>query len=70
MTEELLKLAHAVCKHKGWTESYLARSFGHGTIMENIRRNTVQFSTAERFKAWLEQQLKEPVKGSNPKEVA
>jgi hypothetical protein len=61
MNDDLIKLAETVCKRKGWKESYLARAYGHGTIMQVLRKGKrgVWPDTAADFKAWLEQQLRE-----------
>lgn len=56
MDKEILKLAESVCIEKGWSESYLSRKFGHGTLM-TIARDEKRRSwpeTEQRFKAWLE----------------
>lgn len=61
MRQDLIKLAERVCAKRGWSESYVARAFGHGSIMKVLRdgRRGVWPETGERFKAWLESKLKE-----------
>ena len=56
-----VKLAEEVCVKRGWKESYLARAYGHGTIMKVLRdgRRGVWPDTAESFKAWLQVKLDE-----------
>ena len=61
MRQEIIKLAEQVCDRRGWSESYVSRAFGHGTIMKVLRegKRGVWPDTAERFKAWLQSQLDE-----------
>lgn len=63
MRQELLQLANKVMSQKGWEPKQLENKFRSPGILRTLQSGKFgpSFVTAERFKAWLEDQLKKEV---------
>lgn len=59
MTDEIIKLMERVKARKGWSEKTMSVYCGNSHAAARVRKGTAHPKTLERFKAWLEEQLKE-----------